>query len=218
MLSFSIPCFILPHLVVGDIFLVHLSPPSVFVPWLTAVCIVFLVHWFGQGLWGCGQGLGAWGRKRSHNERLPLTPAPQPALQPLCLALLPPPCHPSLLHFTDSHPRPFHLVAHQPPFSTCRSFTSSLFIPLAAAVTLSLSPHSCFCSPGGPFYLGPPLSLLLPAQPGPLSGRQAARLPRSSRKLQQQGLGLYGAAGWLCQKSCQAKDERPLPVRYWGTK
>ncbi|KAM3876328.1 serine/threonine-protein kinase Nek7-like [Diretmus argenteus] len=63
----------------------------------------------------------------------------------------------------------------------------------------------------------PPRASPLPPPPCPawptVNGRQAARLPWSSRKQQQQGLGLYGAAGWLCQKSCQAGDERPLPVR-----
>lgn len=47
------------------------------------------------------------------------------------------------------------------PLNLCSSLHTPPFLPL-------LSSH------GGPLYLGPPLSLLLPAQPGPLSmgGRQ----------------------------------------------
>lgn len=54
-----------------------------------------------------------------------------------------------------------------------------------------------------------------------VSRRQAGRQPgslRASRKLQQWGSGPDGAAGWLRQKSCQAKKERPLPVQDWGKK
>lgn len=40
---------------------------------------------------------------------------------------------------------------------------------------------------------------------------------RACRKLQQRGRGLDGAAGWLPQKSCQAKKERPLPVQDRGS-
>lgn len=49
---------------------------------------------------------------------------------------------------------------------------------------------------------------------------QAGRQPGSlgaSRKLQQRGRGPDGAVGWLRQKSCQTKKERPLPVQDWGS-
>lgn len=73
-----------------------------------------------------------------------------------------------------------------------------------------------YLSLGWTHYPGHPLTLLCAAWPTVCS-RQAASLPESGRKLQQQGLCLYDAVGWRCQKSCQAEDEKPLPVHDWDS-
>lgn len=187
----------------------HLSPSSLSLclyPDSQQSSMVSLVSRFGLGLGGSGQGLGAWRRKKSHNEELPSTPAAQPVLEPLCLSLstsVPP-------IFSRLRPLLFLACLISPLLSS--SNTQPLWLSVRPAIVASALLSWGSSLPGASPQPPPPC----PGWPT-VNGRQAAWLPQSSRKLQQQGLGLYGAAGWLCQKSCQAKDERPLPVRYWGT-
>lgn len=120
---------------------------------------------FAGGLWGYGQGPEAWRRKRSHNEKLPST-CPWASLSwSLATSMRP------TLHFTLFLLLP--LVLDTPScFLACPlpSLVALFGFHCSTFMTLNLSPIrvSALLS-WGPLYPGPPLSLLLPAQPGPQS-------------------------------------------------
>lgn len=139
-------------------------------------------------------------RKKSHNEEnLVSTPAVRPAPQPRSLF-----SHFHVTHLFSQTLTPSCLVSSFPSLSPSRCRSVSLYVPV-------------LISPGGPLYPGPPpASSSLPS----LAHCQweAGRLtPLEQQEAAAAGVRLYGAAGCLCQKSCQAKDKRPLPVLYWGT-
>lgn len=168
--------FTLPRLGVGDIFL--LLPSS--------VCI--LTHsslpW---SPWSLGL---AWGfevvvKARGHEDGrgVIMRSSPRlllPNLPSSPFVLLPFHVHATHLfsstRITASSLRPLLLLAYQSS-SSLFSFptSSSLFPPLNLCDSQSVPPFlPPLSSPGGPLNPGPPLSLLLPAQPGPQSmgGRQ----------------------------------------------
>lgn len=125
---------------------------------------------FAGGLWGYGQGPEAWRRKRSHNEKLPST-CPWASLSwSLATSMRP------TLHFTLFLLLP--LVLDTPSCFLACPLPSSVALfgfHCSTFMTLNLSPiHDSALLSWGPLYPGPPLSLLLPAQPGPQSmgGRQ----------------------------------------------
>lgn len=204
--SFYFPsrCLVLVHWTSSAPLSTSPLPPS-------SVCVCTLTHSsVPRSPWSLGRAQGfevvvkAWGHDEGRG--VIMRSSPQLLLPNLPSSLL--------LLF---HVHATHLFSPRIPASCLRFSPPHLFLTLSISQPLWLSACPPFSpllpSPGGSLYPQPPP--LCPAWPT-VNGRQAAWLPRSSRKLQQQGLGLYGAAGWLCQKSCQAKDERPLPVRYWG--
>lgn len=197
-------------------------PPPLHFP--SSVCVCTLTHsslpWslWSLGLaWGFEVVVKAWGQEEGRGVIMRSSPQLLlPNLPSSPFVLLPFHVHATHL-FSSSHITASHLIPSLPylvsPLLPHSSTPQPLWLSLCPSILASAPISRESSIPGASPQPPPPC----PAWPT-VNGRQAAWLPQSSRKLQQQGLGLYGAAGWLRQKSCQAKDERPLPVRYWGTK